>query len=375
MELKLDLSREYGVVLEGGGAKGAYQIGVWRALKEAGVRIKGIAGTSVGALNGALMCMDELEKAEEIWSNITYSKVMDIDDNIIEHIQNRDFKKIDLKQLAGKTIEIVKGRGLDISPLKQWMKEAVDEDKIHNSTRELFVNTFSVDKMKELVIDVRQTPADEVTDVLLASAYFPAFKNEKLGGKRFVDGGSINNVPISILVDRGYEDIIVIRIFGVGLDTERLTMIPEETNIYRIAPRQNLGGTLEFAPRRTKRNMTLGYYDGLRFLYGLEGRHYYFDAPEPESYYFQKMMEQLDEIRAYVGEDLDEQERKELEGYRAFTERIFPELAIKLDLELNWTYKDLYLAILEEWAKSKKLNRFCVYRLEEIIEKVMDLKK
>ena len=59
MELKLDINKEYGLVLEGGGAKGAYQIGAWKALKEAGIRIKGIAGTSVGALNGALIAMDE----------------------------------------------------------------------------------------------------------------------------------------------------------------------------------------------------------------------------------------------------------------------------------------------------------------------------
>ena len=61
----IDLTKEYGLVLEGGGAKGAYQIGAWKAMREAGVRIKGIAGTSVGALNGALICMDDLTNAEK----------------------------------------------------------------------------------------------------------------------------------------------------------------------------------------------------------------------------------------------------------------------------------------------------------------------
>ena len=68
MELKLDINIEYGLVLEGGGAKGAYQIGAWKALKEAGIHIKGIAGTSVGALNGALIAMDDFEKAEKIYN-------------------------------------------------------------------------------------------------------------------------------------------------------------------------------------------------------------------------------------------------------------------------------------------------------------------
>ena len=59
MQPIIDLDKEYGIVLEGGGAKGAYQVGAWQAMREAGVKIKGVAGTSVGALNGAMMCMDD----------------------------------------------------------------------------------------------------------------------------------------------------------------------------------------------------------------------------------------------------------------------------------------------------------------------------
>ena len=44
MKLLLDRKKEYGVVLDGGGARGAYQIGAWKALKEAGIRIHAVAG-------------------------------------------------------------------------------------------------------------------------------------------------------------------------------------------------------------------------------------------------------------------------------------------------------------------------------------------
>ena len=50
MEPLLDLTKEYGLVLDGGGARGAYQIGAWTALEEAGVKVCAVAGTSVGAL-------------------------------------------------------------------------------------------------------------------------------------------------------------------------------------------------------------------------------------------------------------------------------------------------------------------------------------
>jgi NTE family protein len=48
-------SAVYGIILEGGGARGAYQVGVWKALRKLGIDYCGVAGTSVGALNGAMM--------------------------------------------------------------------------------------------------------------------------------------------------------------------------------------------------------------------------------------------------------------------------------------------------------------------------------
>ena len=52
-----------------------------------------------------------------------------------------------------------------------------------------------------------------IKDFLLASAYiFHYLKNEKLHGKTYIDGGAINNVPLGSLVERGYKDIIMIRI-------------------------------------------------------------------------------------------------------------------------------------------------------------------
>ena len=68
----IDLTKEYGLVLDGGGARGAYQIGAWKALSEAGVKVNAVAGTSVGALNGALICMGDVNKAEEIWYDMTF---------------------------------------------------------------------------------------------------------------------------------------------------------------------------------------------------------------------------------------------------------------------------------------------------------------
>lgn len=370
MELQLDLSKQYGIVLEGGGAKGSYQIGAWKALREAGVQIKGVAGASVGALNGALMCMDDLERAEYIWENIAYSKVMDMDDGLVEQLKSGRLRDMNLKALAGSALRLLKDGGFDIAPLKKLITETVDEDKIRSSDRELFITTISLDEWKGIVVDVKSLPEGDIPDALLASAYFMAFKNEKLGGKRFIDGGGFNNVPINVLVDQGYQDIIVMRIYGLGFDTEKVVEIPEGVTISHIAPRQELCGTLEFDKKKAKRNMLLGYYDAMRLLYGLVGRVYYFDAPQSEAYYFDKMMSEVELVKHYIRPELEQAEFDRLEGYRVFTERIFPALAKEMRLKDGWDYKELYLAVLESWAKEMRMNRFRIYTPDEIVQKI-----
>lgn len=380
MQLQIDTDRPYGIVLEGGGARGAYQIGAWKALREAGVRIKGIAGASVGALNGALMCMDDLERAEDIWNDLTYSRVMNVDDELMEKMRGINLKNLnlnlslnlnlDIKGMAEQVMRVLKDGGFDVSPLKALIEETADENCIRQSDRELYVTTFSVDDKKGIVLDVKEQPEGEIADALLASAYFPAFKNEKLSGRRYVDGGSINNVPVDVLLEREYQDIIVIRIYGLGFDTEKVVEIPEGVNVWHIAPRQDLGGILEFDKKRIRRNMKLGYMDAKRFLYGLAGRTYYFDAPQSEAYFFDKMMSELALVSHYITPELSAAEAAELNGYRAFTEQIFPAMAREMKLKPDWNYKDLYLAILEEWAKEMRMPRMRVYTPDEVVQKI-----
>ena len=80
MQLKLDNKKTYAIALEGGGAKGAYEIGAWQALEDAGIKYNAVSGTSVGALNGALMAMRDLPRAVQVWSDMRLSKVIDVDE-------------------------------------------------------------------------------------------------------------------------------------------------------------------------------------------------------------------------------------------------------------------------------------------------------
>ncbi len=365
MQPIIDLDKEYGIVLEGGGAKGAYQIGAWQALKEAGIKIKGIAGTSVGALNGAMMCMDDLERAERVWSHLTYSQVMDVEDQKMERLLEGDTPFWEaLSDVAKKMGE----GGLDITPLKNLILEVVDEEKIRNSPVELYIKTFSVDELKELDIDLRRVEPGYMKDLLLASAYiYPLFKNEKLHGKKYIDGGAINNVPLDSLVDRGYQDIIMIRIFGIG--REKRVKIPEGTQIFTIEPRVNLGNIIDFNPEKSRRNMKIGYYDAQRMIYGLKGKIYYIEENEEECYYLRKLLQIPEEARDRLLEWYHTWEKEE-GRIRAFVEKVLPGVAMELKLSREWTYKELYLAILEATAKICRVPKYRVYTVEELREEV-----
>ena len=69
------LPSKLGIALSGGGGKGAYQVGVLRVLRAAGVQPDIIAGTSVGAINATLLCLDDVEAAADFWSNVSFWQV------------------------------------------------------------------------------------------------------------------------------------------------------------------------------------------------------------------------------------------------------------------------------------------------------------
>ena len=368
MKEEFDFQKEYGLVLEGGGAKGAYQIGVWRALLEYGVKIKGISGVSVGALNGALICMGDYERARSLWENIAYSQIMNVDDTKIDNIMKRNFSEISFSELRKDTAKFITGKGIDATPLRELIDEYIDEDRIRNSPMEFIIGTFSVSKRKELGINVKDIDPGLMGDYLMGSAYHPTFKKEKLHGEKYLDGGILNNVPINYLIDRAYKDIIVIRIFGSGL--EKNIKIPEDVNIIEIAPRVELGNVLEFDSRKSRRNMKIGYYDGLRCLRNLDGIDYYIEGTHSEDYYIKLLAEVsektceklLDLYHIRVNDPALIKRRLFEEGY--------PLLAKDLKLNKDWNYKALFLGIIENCAKSINIHKYHIYTEIELCKKI-----
>lgn len=370
MERVFDLNKEYGIVLEGGGAKGAYQIGVWKAFLECGLKMKGVSGVSVGALNGALICMGDYEEAENLWKNLTYSSVMNVSDEQMDKLMNRNLKALDLKELTRDTTRILTDGGIDISPLKKLIENWVDEEKICNSDIEFVFGTFLVSKLKEVEITAREADNSNLKDYLLASASLPAFRNEKLHGMKYLDGGMFNNVPVDMLINRGYKDIIVVRIYGIGL--EKPVKIPKDVNIIEIAPRINLGGILEFNPDKIRRNIDVGYYDGMRCLRSLKGKIYYIDAGLSEEDCINELVHINEAAKMALLEYYKLDYTSSYLYNRRFLESVCPGLAGTLKLTKDWTYRDLYIALLELSAKSLRIPKYRIYTETELVNLIRD---
>lgn len=356
MELKLDTEKVYAIALEGGGARGAYQVGAWRALEEAGIRYNAVSGTSVGAINGALMAMRDLKQAEQIWKDIRFSQIVNVDDESMGRILEGNFENLDHLKSAFHTIKgIITDRGLDIEPLKNMLAERVDEEKIRASGVDLYLTTVSITDKKELEIDAKDLEPGALKDMIMASAYHPAFKQAPLGGKSYADGGFYDLVPISALVTRGHKNLIVMRLNSLGI--ERRVKIPEDVTITTIAPNRDLGNVLNFSSEQSAANMVLGFYDAQRVLYGLEGETYYIDRTMTEEEAYELLVRHL---------------RPENTSLRQLNEDILPKFAKRMDVGED--YYAIFIAMMERLAQTCSLTPYRIRTDREFYDEVMELR-
>ena len=353
MELKIDNSKTYAIALEGGGAKGGYEIGVWQALDEAGIKYNAVSGTSVGALNGGLMAMRDLPRAIDAWNNMKLGKVIELDEEQEENLSrafNGDIGLDDVQQLSPEALEIIKNRGLDVAPLRAWVREVVDAKAIKESGVELYIATVSITDRKALEVKVNDLPEDQICDMLLASAYHPTFRLEKLGGKFYTDGGFVDTLPLHALVTNGYKDIIAVRIPGIGHN--RRFKMPDDVNVTYIATNADLGGVLNFDAEQSRRDMAIGYLDAKRVLYGLYGKHYYIERSMTDREALNMLLDSLE-----TGVNL-----------RQFCERDLPRVARHLDAEGD--YYELLIAVLEDAAAKQDIDNMRIYKDTELVAKL-----
>jgi len=268
---------QYGLALGGGGTRGAYQVGAAKALKEMGIDIISVSGTSVGAINGALIVQNEVDKLADLYRNITFN---DIFKNDIDIDSSKDI--FDFKNMFKIAAEYIKNNGLDNTALRETLNKYLDIEKIYKSKCDFGTVAFSLTDKEEVKCFKEDIPKDEFIDRILASSCFPIFKAQKIKDEEFLDGGLADVIPINMLIERGIKNIIAVDIEGPGITRNTIS---RDANIKLIYSKEDLGGLFEFNKDTIERNMELGYLDTLKSFNELQGHIYFFKPRE-----FHKML-------------------------------------------------------------------------------------
>lgn len=187
-----------GLVLSGGGGRGAYQAGVYKYLTEAGFHPEIISGTSVGAINAvALGCGMTSEQLIALWKTINIGKVM-----------KYNFLKIFLDFFLNRMSPVA-----DPEPLRKFLEDNLNFDVLRTKHTEVYISATNIITGELELFTNYQINVQHI----LASAAIPmVFPWQKIGNHIYWDGGLMANTPILPLMERGIRDIVVVLLSPIG---------------------------------------------------------------------------------------------------------------------------------------------------------------
>lgn len=262
-----------GLALEGGGAKGSYEIGAYVALTEMGYKFDAVAGTSIGSLNAALIAQDNIKLAKDLWLNAD-SEIIGINKDIVKLKKHFTINKENIKTSFNELNKLLKNKGLDITKYKDILDKYIDEEKIRKSHINYGLVTVRLRDLKPLELTIKDIKNGKLSEYIMASSYLPVFKMEKIiDNSYYLDGGVSNNLPISLLEKMGCNKVIAIRINGIGISKKKLI---SKTEVKEIAPTKDTGPVIFFDNKDIVNNYYMGYYDTLLYFNKLDGYKYYF---------------------------------------------------------------------------------------------------
>ncbi len=251
------------LVLSGGGSKGAYQVGVWKALRDLNIKIDIVTGTSAGALNAALITQNTYRRAVQTWKKINLDVLFG------EDIESDE--TIELYKLYGENY--LKNGGMDTSKIQKIITDGLKVKRFYKSKINFGLVTFSLTNKKPMELTKSQIKPHLLDDYLMASATcFPAFQKKEINGEEFIDGGYYDNLPINLALRMGADEIIAVDLSAPGLKRSPNKKVKTIT----IKPKNKLTNFLNFYEEGAKRNIALGYNDAMKAFGKLEGNKYTF---------------------------------------------------------------------------------------------------
>jgi NTE family protein len=211
------LPGEIVLVLQGGGALGSYQVGVYQALHEAGIEPDWIIGTSIGAINASLIAGNaperRLSRLTEFWKRMEQNPAWQLREilsgfsdglahwSTIAHGIPGFFRPNPLAHL-GESYPLGAERAgyYSTAPLEATLSELSDFDRVNSGRPRLTVGAAHVRTSRMRYFDSRDGTLD-VRHILASGALPPAFPAVRIDGELYWDGGILSNTPTEVVFD------------------------------------------------------------------------------------------------------------------------------------------------------------------------------
>lgn len=338
--------KKIGLVFAGGGAKGAYQVGVYKAMLKSRIKIDGVTGTSIGSFNAAMIAAGDFDKLEYFWLNDDIGKLMGFIDNM--NIDKKNYSD-HIKEFSIPYISMVMNKGLPINGLRDKLKKIVNENNIRNSNMDFGLVTYKIKDAKPLYLFKEDMPKGKLVDYIIASCYLPVFHYEKLDDDSYyLDGGFYDNLPYNMLGEKDYDLIYCVELGSVGIKTKNRT----KAKLVTIKPSRNLGGILNTNKYKIKENIELGYYDGLKVFKNLDGNKFIFKK-------------RSNWIYSLLSRKINKRIKTRAEVY--FLTRNNKELVIKSIEYVLKKEKKTYLKVYDPLEEIKRINKKYKYEKDSIV--------
>ena len=245
----MNSQEKYALVFGGGGSRGAFEVGVLNAIRELNIPIGLIVGSSIGSLN-ATFAVQGADLAD-LYNRITLQNIIP-DENLNSEKDIFEFENL-MQTVKG----VIKNKGYSTENLHSLIEEYIDFEKIYESEIDLGIVTCST-PFTPLVAFKNGIPKEQLIDYIIASCCFPIFKRQTIDGKKYIDGGFWDNVPVNVAISRGYTKIIAVDLSSVGFRKPTKKVEGLEITIIK-APKKSIGGLFEMNSEQINFNIKLGY--------------------------------------------------------------------------------------------------------------------
>lgn len=248
------------LVFSGGGAKGAYQVGAWKALRKLNIKFDIVTGTSIGAINGALFAMEKYNKARFLWMNTKFSDLFNLD--------IRSFSK---------------NSGLSFEKAQSYLNNIINENQLRKSKIDYGLVTYSLNNKQPKCLQKDDIPDGKLLDYIIASSScFPVVEAKKIGEDLYIDGGYYDNVPINLAIDMGADEVVAIDLAVLSL---KQSVLNKNVKIQTIKCKDKKLFTIDFNKDYANKMFNLGYNDTMKYFKELDGSIYTFYKNELKANY------------------------------------------------------------------------------------------